>query len=102
MSGMTPDPKAGPLVHSQVPSVDYITDYDRKHFGTYLSLLYAAGEDHSEEKMALDVLGIDAALEPDRARHMLRSHLDRARWLANSGHKFLLDGNPKDDDALPV
>ncbi len=79
------------------PDLEEITAYDRGHFATYLSLLYAAGEGHSEEKMALDVLGIDLANEPDRVRHMLRSHLERARWLANSGYKYLLEGNPSRD-----
>lgn len=97
MSDMTSDPKTRPLVNPKAPSVDYITDYDRKHLGTYLSLLYAIGEDHSEEKMSLDILGIDPVLERDRARHTLRSHLGRARWLANSGYRFLLDGNPPED-----
>lgn len=79
------------------PVSETITDYDRAHFVTYLSLLYATGEGHSEEKMSLDVLGIDPAREPDRARHTLRNHLERARWLAKSGYKFLLEDAPSED-----
>jgi hypothetical protein len=79
------------------PMSETITPYDRAHFATYLSLLYASGEGHSEEQISLDVLDIDPVLEPDRARHTLRSHLERARWLANSGYKFLLEGQPPED-----
>lgn len=99
MGNTTSDPKGGPPAHSKAPSADYITDYDRNHLGTYLSLLYAAGEGHSDEKMSLDVLGIDPVLEPDRARHTLHSHLERARWLAKSGYKHLLESRLPEDSS---
>lgn len=97
MASITSDPNAGLFVLSEAPSEDYITDYDRNHLATYLSLLYAAGEGHSEDEMVLEVLGMDPAFEPDRARHMLHSHLERARWLANSGYKHLLVSQPPED-----
>lgn len=97
MGSITSDPSAGLPVHSKAPSVDYVTDYDWNHLATYLSLLYAAGEGHTEEKMSLDLLGIDPVLEPDRACHTLHSHLERARWLANSGYKYLLEGRARGD-----
>jgi len=74
-----------------------MTSYDRVHLATYLSLLYGAGEGHSEERMALNILGIDAKREPNRARDVLRGHLERARWLANSGYKHLLEDKLADD-----
>lgn len=97
MGNFTSDPDTGLFVYSKAPSEDYITDYDRKHLATYLSLLYGAGEGHSEEKMALDILGIDAAVEPARARRTLRSHLSRARWLATNGYKHLLKNRPPEE-----
>ena len=73
------------------PESENITPYDRSHLATYLSLLYAAGEGQSDEEISRNILEIDAAYEPDRARKMLRSHLGRARWLAQSGYKLLLE-----------
>ena len=72
------------------PGSDNITAYDREHFVTYLSLLYAAGEGHSEEKIARDILGMDPIAEPDRAQRVMSSHLNRARWLAGNGRQALL------------
>jgi len=79
------------------PLVDEITAYDRAHLATYLSLLYATAEGHSEEKMAQDILGIDPVREPVRARDALRSHLARARWLAANGRNLLLEQTPPED-----
>ena len=72
------------------PEQDGITAYDRAHFATYLSLLYATGEGQSEEEIAREILGIDPVAEAERARRTLGSHLSRARWLAESGYRALL------------
>ena len=72
------------------PMSDDTTTYDKAHLAIYLSLLYAAGEGHSEETMARDILGIDPAAEPDRTHRVIGSHLKRARWLAESAHWALL------------
>jgi len=72
------------------PVSDSITAYDRAHFATYLSLLYATGEGQSDEEMAREILGIDPVAEAERARRTLGSHLSRARWLAESGYRALL------------
>jgi len=85
------EPQHTPKIAEEAPSPDYITDYDRSHFATYLSILYAAGEGQSDEEISRNILEIDPTFEPDRARRTLRSHLGRARWLAQSGHKFLLE-----------
>jgi hypothetical protein len=81
------------------PMSEGVTLYDREHFATYLSLLYAAGEGHSDEMMALGILGINPALEPERATRALDSHLKRARWLADSGYKFLLESRSCEDSS---
>ena len=72
------------------PASENVTAYDRQHLAIYLSILYAAGEGHSVEMMARDILGLDPVAEPDRAQRVTGSHLRRARWLAESGHQALL------------
>jgi len=57
----------------------------------YLSLLHASAEGASETEMCRDILGIDARAEPDRAKTMLQSHLDRARWLSSTGKQRILE-----------
>jgi len=84
-------PQRTPTIADEAPSPDHITDYDRSHFATYLSLLYAAGEGQSDEEISRNVLEIDSTREPERARRTLRSHLGRARWLAQRSHKLLLE-----------
>ncbi|MEQ1524571.1 MAG: DUF2285 domain-containing protein [Aestuariivirga sp.] len=73
------------------PESGSITAYDRAHFATYLSLLYAAGEGENDLEMARNILMIDPEKEPHRARQALESHLKRARWLAESGYQSLLE-----------
>lgn len=75
----------------EAPSPNHITDYDRRHLATYLSLLYAAGEGESDHVMARNILMIDPEKEPHRAQQALESHLKRARWLAESGYQPLLE-----------
>lgn len=58
-------------------------------FRNYLSLLHAAGEGESDHVMALGILMIDPEKEPHRAQKALKSHLKRARWLAESGYQSL-------------
>ncbi|TIM81139.1 MAG: DUF2285 domain-containing protein, partial [Mesorhizobium sp.] len=66
-----------------------ITAYDKDHFTTYMRLLDASADNATEEEMARVILGIDPAREPERARNVLRSHLDRANWVVTSGYKDL-------------
>ncbi|TIV43962.1 MAG: hypothetical protein E5V84_00525, partial [Mesorhizobium sp.] len=61
----------------EVPWSDRLTSYDRAHFTIYMRLLDASADEAPEEEMAQLILGIDPALEPERARKALRSHLDR-------------------------
>ncbi|PAP99150.1 DUF2285 domain-containing protein [Mesorhizobium mediterraneum] len=73
----------------EVPWSDRLTAYDRAHFTIYMRLLDASDDEAPEEEMAQLILGIDPALEPERARKALRSHLDRANWMVTSGYKEL-------------
>ena len=78
-------------VADEVPWSERVTAYDEAHFVTYLRLLDAAAEGASEDEMSRVVLGIDPALEPERARKALKSHLERARWMAEAGYRDLLE-----------
>lgn len=82
--------KHTPSIADQVPLSDQVTDYDRAHFATYLSLLYATGEGDNDHEIARNILGIDPEKEPHRALQALKSHLKRARWLVESGYQSLL------------
>lgn len=73
------------------PDSETVTAYDKAHFATYLSLLYASGEGKNDQEMARDILRIDPEKEPHRAHQALKSHLRRARWLAKSGYQSLLE-----------
>ena len=80
-----------PCITDAAPTVDAFTAYDEAHFGIYLSLLHASAEGASEAEMCRDILGIDLEAEPDRAKVMLQSHLDRAHWLSTSGRQRILE-----------
>jgi hypothetical protein len=80
-----------PEIAVEPPESESVTAYDREHFATYLSLLYAAAEGGSELEMARSILMIDPVKEPQRAQQALESHLKRARWLAESGYQSLLE-----------
>jgi len=84
-------PQRTSSIANNAPSSEYLTDYDRRHFSTYLSLLYAANEGESDNEMARNILMIDPEKEPHRAYQALESHLKRARWLARRGYKSLLE-----------
>lgn len=50
-------------------------------------------------KVVRIVLGIDPALDPDRARRTFESHLARAKWAARQGFRYLLQrGWPKSEE----
>ena len=73
------------------PAADALTAYDEAHFAVYLSLLHASADGVSDTEMCRDILGVNAAAEPDRAKTMLQSHLERARWLSSSGRQRILE-----------
>jgi hypothetical protein len=75
----------------EAPTADALTAYDEAHFAVYLSLLHASADGASETEMCRDILGIDAGAEPERAKTMLQSHLDRAHWLSSGGRQRILE-----------
>jgi hypothetical protein len=70
--------------------VDRLTDYDHAHLITYLRILDAHAENAEPDEMALVILGIDPRREPARARSAVQSHLRRALWMTEYGHRELL------------
>ena len=77
-------------LQDRAPSGDQLTDYDRDHATVYLRLLdaEAAGADWREVTQL--VLRIDPSREADRALVMHSTHLARARWMREQGHRQLL------------
>lgn len=73
------------------PSDDALTDYDEQHFAIYLGLLHARAEGATDAEMCRNILGIDPDLDPEWARAVLQSHLDRAHWLSTSGRGRILE-----------
>jgi hypothetical protein len=67
------------------PTDAAFTHYDEEHFALYLSLLHAQAEGTPAPQIAREVFGIDPEAEPERATTMVKSHLDRARWLSTHG-----------------
>ena len=59
-------------VNDVAPTVDGLTDYNRLHLVTYLRLLDADAVGADPEEVMREVLGIDPAHEPERARWMTR------------------------------
>ncbi|MER9606923.1 DUF2285 domain-containing protein [Mesorhizobium sp. M0243] len=85
-------PEVKPGLKEEVPWSDSLTTYDRQHFTTYLRLLDAGADEASYGEMAQVILGIDPVQEPERARKIVRSHLDRANWMVTTGYKELFAG----------
>ena len=73
------------------PLSDTVTPYDERHFVTYLRLLDADDEGADWREAAQIIFELDAVVEPDRARLVHCSHLERARWMTTQGYRHLLD-----------
>lgn len=72
------------------PECDEITDYDREHLKTYLRLLDADADGADWEEVVEIVMGVDPAVDREKAKRMHTSHLARARWMTESGYLGLL------------
>ena len=80
-----------PPFENRAPADDRITAYDERHFITYLRILDAAEDGADWREVVNIVFGLDATAEPDRARLVHDSHLERARWMTSHGYRHLLD-----------
>ncbi|MBO9669560.1 MAG: hypothetical protein J7485_03485 [Sphingobium sp.] len=73
------------MLEGLAPQGDKVLDYDRRNLLTYAELLDAADGGVDWQAGSLDILGIDPAANPDRARMCWDSHLARARWIVGNG-----------------
>ena len=69
-----------------------LTAYDEDHLVTYLRLLDADAKGADWREVTRVVLHLDPEQESDRARRAFDSHLSRARWITEHGHRHLLHG----------
>lgn len=79
-----------PLIADTPPANECVTVYDRAHLKLYLRLLDAEAEGAPLAEIARVLLGIDAEIEPERAKQVHESHLGRARWMTEHGYRDLL------------
>ena len=77
----------------RAPSAPALTDYDRAHVTDYLRLLDAEADGADWREVVEIVLCRPVADEPQDARAMYDSHLERARWLSQQGYRELVWGD---------
>jgi hypothetical protein len=80
-----------PEFEDEPPQLAEVTDYDRRHFVTYLRILDALDEGADWREVAKIVLAIDPAIEFERAQLRYASHLARAQWMTKAGYRHLLN-----------
>ncbi|MGO9236913.1 MAG: DNA -binding domain-containing protein [Methylocella sp.] len=85
-----PKPSLTPKHADAPPPAESLTAYDEEHLVSYLRLLDAEAEGADWTEVARIVLQIDPAHEPERARKVWESHLNRAKWMMTHGYQHLL------------
>jgi hypothetical protein len=80
-------PPLDPDVADTAPTDSTLTPYDHGHLITYQRLLDADAEGADWREVTEIVLHIDPKREPQRARRAYDSHLARARWMTEHGHR---------------
>jgi hypothetical protein len=86
-------PPLDPDVADTAPSDSVLTVYDEEHIITYLRLLDADAVGADWRDVARIVLHLDPARDSGRARRAFESHLSRAKWMTEQGHRQLLRGS---------
>lgn len=76
--------------NDEPPQSDAVTDYDERHFTTYIRLLDADAEGADWREAVSIIFELDVSREAERARKVYDSHLRRARWMTEAGYKHLL------------
>ncbi|MEI9992084.1 MAG: hypothetical protein WDM86_18860 [Rhizomicrobium sp.] len=64
------------------PWSEEVSDYDKRHISTYAWLLHDESEGATEEELARTIFGLDPGHA--YARGVVRSHLRRAHWVADT------------------
>lgn len=72
-------PKFPPCA-DEAPTGKKLTRYDKEHFRLYLYLRLWLSEGATREELYEHMFYIDGKAEPDRARRMFDSHLERSDW----------------------
>ena len=80
-----------PAFQDEPPREERLTPYDERHLVTYLRLLDAHNDGADWQEAVAIIFEIDPQNEPDRARVVHSSHLERALWMSNTGYRHLLD-----------
>ena len=71
------------------PWADQVTAYDRQHIYVFNWLLNGASEGASEYDMARVIFGLDPNKNRSWALLVVRTHLERARWLKEHAVPYL-------------
>ena len=69
---------------------DHVTDYDRAHLLLYAQLLDGVATGRSDAEMISALLELTPGT--DAAASSLAQHLDRARWMRETGYAQILSG----------
>jgi hypothetical protein len=80
-----------PAFEDRPPLTDRVNAYDERHLVTYLRLLDAEAEGADWREVVRIIFGLDPVREPDRAKIVHDSHLARARWMTETGYRYLLE-----------
>ena len=83
-------PSAIPAFADEPPQDASLTEYDRRHLALYIRLLDAADEGAPWTEVTRILFGLDPKPNRERARRVYESHLARARWMTEHGHRDLL------------
>jgi hypothetical protein len=75
-----------PQFEDTPPQTERVSDYDERHFVTYLRILEAGKENASWQEVAAVVFGLNVAADPGRAKRVYDSHLARAKWMSEAGY----------------
>jgi predicted SprT family Zn-dependent metalloprotease len=85
--------RLNPNVANTAPTDLTLTPYDLAHLVTYIRMLEADAECTDWREVSRIVLHIDPEKEPAQAKRAHESHLARARWMTETGYRFLLRGD---------
>ena len=84
-------PELEPDIADAAPWSDALTDYDLGHLTVYLRLLDAEQDKADWREAARLVLQRDPDAGEARARQCWESHMQRARWMTETGYRLLLE-----------
>lgn len=80
-----------PAFQDRPPLTDRVNAYDERHLVTYVRLLDADEDGADWREVVQIIFDLDPDQEPERARIVHDSHLARARWMTETGYRYLLE-----------